>query len=142
MKRTITSSLLFLLPIYRSAFVYGSPGDWFMFTIAMCASLANHSHVHHPDAGRRRLFQILDVAYMHMMGAVLVCDAYLFYGHSALTIGSAAGLVYVVYCGLGSAPMEEYPAWRRWWHVAFHHVAIATITASRCFPDDLARLVQ
>jgi hypothetical protein len=131
MKRTIVSSLLFLVPAYRAAFVHCAAGDWLMFSLATVISAVNHAHCFHPDAARRAIFRRLDMAYMYTMGLVVGWQAHSSFGYPAWAVLAVAAGVYAVYCGTGFAPLEMYTEAQRKTHVVFHVVAITAITVAR-----------
>jgi len=131
MKRTILSSLLFLVPAYRAAFVHRAAGDWLMFSLAMVVSAVNHAHSFHPDAARRALFRRLDMAYMYTMGLVVGWQARSSFGYPDWLVLAVAAGVYAVYCGTGTAPLEGYTEAQRRTHVVFHVVAITALTFAR-----------
>jgi hypothetical protein len=131
MKRTVLSSLLFLVPAYRAAFVHRAVGDWLMFSVAMVLSAVNHAHSFHPHAARRALFRNLDVAYMYTMGTVVGWQAHAVYGYPLWAVLATAAGVYAVYRGTGLAPLEHYTEAQKRIHVLFHFVAIAALTVAR-----------
>jgi len=125
---TITSSFFFLFPIYLSHIRHDTFGVM-MFSIAMGLSIANHSHSFTKDGFRRKLYQYIDVSYMHLMSICIIFQACLKVHFSIILL--LAYMNYSIYHSIGSISLEHYGDKEKRIHVFFHIIGILSLTLGR-----------
>lgn len=133
MKRTILSSLLFLYPINVS-YKYRDKLMLNLNVLGMAISLINHSHIHHPDEFRRKLFGYIDQNYMIFFSIFLSYRCLNKSPKSFINLlFNFLGICYIYFYLLDAHEydirrMEKYNEKQKYLHMLLHFVAIVGLT--------------
>lgn len=135
MKRTILSSLLFLYPI-NVAFRHRDRLMLNMNSLALAASVINHSHTFHDDRFRRALFGFVDEKFMMILTATVTykCLKKTPTLQCFLHVSGNVGLLMIIYFYVlkgytrQERSIENYNEFQKYMHMVMHLVGIVGLT--------------
>lgn len=135
MKRTILSSLLFLYPI-NTAFQNRDRFMLNMNSIALAASVINHSHTFHNDHFRRALFGYIDEKFMMLFTGTVAYNClkktptFNCFLHVFGVVGTLIIIYFYVLKGYRrqERAMENYNEFQKYMHMVMHFVGIVGLT--------------
>lgn len=135
MKRTILTSFMFLYPLNK-AYEYRDVMTLNMSAIGLGLSVCNHSHSWHTDKFRRKLFQFIDVVYMHSFALRAMYNSI----ECTFQVSLIVIMMFTMYYKLlGGKVFEKYTERDKNVHMLFHILSIYLLTETheKCYWEPL-----